>query len=362
MDKSILVKLLFCISAIYSGIPVFSQGSLRSQQDSLYITYSGKADSVFFKIKNGPRLPLAHGSDHWQTVIGIQGLDAALLQYQFEVYQKGTKISDGQYAVWTGKKRTLHQKVPAIKGRLFIERIQSKSLNEERKLTIYLPPDYDSLQKEKYPVIYLADGDATDGYVPYIEYLIKKKKIPALVLIGVHTGESPFTSLENYNPAKDKRALEYLENLGKYLKGADTLRFTNHLQFFCKEVVAFAESKFNISDNRNGRILFGTSNGSSFTVSAGKYYPEIFGRIISFSFGWDPALSAPEWNSDMYPEYFILAGTLEKKYHSNSTAWYKMLTEKKFKAHFTEVVAYHDDIMWREELLNLLPLVMKAKN
>jgi enterochelin esterase-like enzyme len=54
---------------------------------------------------------------------------------------------------------------PFILG--LIDQIQSKELAEKRILNIYLPEGYNTKDTVQYPVIYLLDGSADEGFYPY---------------------------------------------------------------------------------------------------------------------------------------------------------------------------------------------------
>ncbi len=74
----------------------------------------------------------------------------------------------------------------AIFSQKITDTISSKRLNEEREITIGLPPSYDKNPNQKYPVLVLLDGDflfnAFQGALSYSNYW---DDLPEVIIIGI---------------------------------------------------------------------------------------------------------------------------------------------------------------------------------
>ena len=71
-------------------------------------------------------------------------------------------------------------------GSLKTLEIESNALATRRKLTVYLPPGFESAKPHR--VIYAADGEGTERFARVLEPLVATSKLPPIVIIGVHSG------------------------------------------------------------------------------------------------------------------------------------------------------------------------------
>jgi enterochelin esterase-like enzyme len=332
-----------------------TQSNVWSRNDTLFFEYSGQADSVFFNCLDWRiKLNRKPATELWTGNQPIRNLRSFMAAYSFTNYKYGTEIK-GDNQDWAGDSIRLTPRVKKLKGRLIRKKIRSNSLNEERDITIYVPPRYNS--KTKYPVVYLADGNVVTQYALYVEYLIRQKQLPGIILVGVHSSRSSFDG-KTYDPAKDRRSLEYNDGFHKFVKG-DSIRFDRHLQFFCEEVPSFIESNYSVSAQRKDHVLFGYSNGASFTVSAGLKYPQVYANILSSSISWSLALEEPGWNASTAPYYHLASGTLEPTFLKTTDAWALILKHHRVAYSNTHYNSGHDTLMWRYFLLKSLEEILK---
>lgn len=162
-------------------------------------------------------------------------------------------------------------------SRFFKDSVFSKSLNEERFLTIYLPDGYNNSDSLKYPVIYTTDGQLiTDSYRKLLDSLVANKLVKPFILIGSHSNETPAgkgTELRNY---------DYLPGDPK-IKSLYSNRFADHMQFFTNELVAYAETNYAVSKKPKERAFYGVSNGADFGVSLALAHPDQFKNFVLLS-------------------------------------------------------------------------------
>ena len=133
--------------------------------------------------------------------------------------------------------------------------IQSKILNNERQIQIYLPEGYSNSEK-KYPVLYILDGQRyfLQG-VSLQKSFIEFKETPEFIIIGI-----------SKNPADRNRI--YNVNSSKYL------------DFIKSEVITYIDAEFRTSEKR---ILFGWAFGGGFVIKTLAMEPELFDSYIAAS-------------------------------------------------------------------------------
>jgi len=346
--KEVLIIVFIMFGILFSN-RLNGQELLRGTDKSLMISYKGEVDSIFFVEKSGTNFKLIRNFDNknWTYEFPVVEVNHMLIQYKMKWYKDGAK-SESNYKLWKGKNYpNLIKKNHELRGTLETIKIWSKYLEEERELSIYKPINYS--KTKKYPVIYFADGSSVQEYANYVEYLINQKKIPEIILVGIHSGKTP--EKDKMDISKNKRSIEYLNRLNEFLPAVDSTLFDNHLRFFCEEAIKYVENNYSIDENN--RTLYGFSNGASFTVTVGLNYPSLFKYIISCSIGWDYSLEEPDWSSN-YPKYYLIAGSLEKDFNSITRKWYEILKKQNRQVNFKEVISFHDNIMWREEFLKTL--------
>ncbi|WP_299272572.1 alpha/beta hydrolase-fold protein [uncultured Psychroserpens sp.] len=325
--------------------------NIKTFNDILFVSYksSTKIDSVHFNIKGGRLHNMLYDKKKklWQLTKHIPNANELILQYQFLAYHN-SKCTLNNKGYFIGDSIHLtSEKVSTLKGRIIQDSLQSKWLNENRNLSIYLPPNYNKTSK-KHQVIYLTDGAWITNYAAYIEQLIINKQIPALVLIGVHS---------NDNSIKQFRTLAYLKDIHKYIPDTDSTLYSKHMKFFNEEVIEHIEAKFNVSNQQTDRIIFGCSNGAAFSLDASINYPNMYQHIILGSFGWLPLIEVKFKNTTS--KYHLCAGTLEKDYSELTKLLNELLLKEGITSHYQIYVAAHDDIMWRDFFLKSLIKIFK---
>ena len=92
-------------------------------------------------------------------------------------------------------------------------KIQSIQVNEERLINVWTPPSYEK-SVDSFPVLYMADGGIKEDF-PHIantiDKLVKAKRIPPIILIGIEntdrrrdlSGSSKVAKDEQYCPLTD---------------------------------------------------------------------------------------------------------------------------------------------------------------
>jgi predicted alpha/beta superfamily hydrolase len=156
----------------------------------------------------------------------------------------------------------------------------------EQRLIVYLPPHYEKQSPQRYPVLYLQDGqNIFDGETAYVrgqewfvdetaQHLIETGEIEPLIVVAIdNSGER---RIDEYTPTVD----ESLQRGGK----AD-----EYLDQLIAGIKAFIDKTFRTLTTADNTAIGGSSLGGLLALYAGLRYPEIFGKlaIMSPSVWWD---------------------------------------------------------------------------
>lgn len=133
--------------------------------------------------------------------------------------------------------------------------IHSTILNENRKIQVYLPDDYDSTNKE-YPVLYLLDGQRLYLHgVSLLQSFNQFQQTPGLIVVGINNA--------------------YPRRFYHFSSGA--MQFA---AFLTQEVVPTVNEKFRTSEER---LLFGWEYAGSFAMQTMIDQPDLFDAYIASS-------------------------------------------------------------------------------
>jgi enterochelin esterase-like enzyme len=148
----------------------------------------------------------------------------------------------------------------------------SKILKMDRKFAVYLPPDYETSQRN-YPVLYLLHGYGDDqtGWVQFGEVLnIADKAI----------NEGKATPMIIIMPDANTGKIGYVNDL----KGE--WRFED---FFFEEFMPYVEKTFRIKGEKTYRAIAGLSMGGEGTFIYALHHPELFSSACPLSAATGPA-------------------------------------------------------------------------
>ena len=161
----------------------------------------------------------------------------------------------------------------------------SKILNNDRDVIVYLPPDYETHQDERFPVFYMNDGqNLFDGATSFIsgqewrvdetaQSLINAHKIKPLIIVGIYnTGKD---RVNEYTPAQDP----------KYKAGGNADLYGRML---IEELKPFIDQTYRTKVDAADTGLGGSSLGGLVSLYIGLKYPNVFGKlaVVSPSVFW----------------------------------------------------------------------------
>ncbi len=153
--------------------------------------------------------------------------------------------------------------------------LDSAVLGEKRNMVIYLPAGYQKSQ-ERYPVLYLTDGDHQGPHTAgTIDYLAKFEQMPPMIVVGIINPRETRERDLTVTPS-DQQNPNQLENADRFL------------DFLEKEVIPFVKQQYRTLDYQ---VLSGTSHGGQFAINALVKRPNLFHGVIAIS----PSLY---WNNE----------------------------------------------------------------
>lgn len=157
--------------------------------------------------------------------------------------------------------------------------INSKILNEDRLLNIYLPYGYSADSIKKYPVIYLLDGTADEDFI-HISGLVQFGSYPWINMIP----ETIVVGISNIDRKKD---FTYPTNNVKDKEDFPTTGGSeNFINFIEKELQPFISKNYNITTTKT---IIGQSLGGLLATEILFKKPDLFDNyiIVSPSLWWD---------------------------------------------------------------------------
>jgi len=164
------------------------------------------------------------------------------------------------------------------------EAFHSRFLEHDRTVMVYLPPDYDPESADRYPVLYLHDGQnvfdratsfGEEWHVDeFAEELIRAGEIEPLIVVAIYnTGEH---RIDEYTPTPDA-------GVGRGGRADDYGRM------LVEELKPFIDTTYKTLPSAASTALGGSSLGGLLTMYLGLRYPTAFGRlaVMSPSVWWD---------------------------------------------------------------------------
>jgi predicted alpha/beta superfamily hydrolase len=156
--------------------------------------------------------------------------------------------------------------------------LQSRFLEEDRDIIVYLPPDYNSTQDRRFPVLYLHDGqnlfDAATAFAgnewgldELAEELISKNEIEPLIIVGIYN--TGVKRMAEYTHVRDRRG-----------RGGRAKRYA---KLIVEDLKPFIDSEYRTVPDTNNTALGGSSLGGLVTLYLGLHYPDVFGKLIVMS-------------------------------------------------------------------------------
>lgn len=157
-----------------------------------------------------------------------------------------------------------------------LDSLNSKTLNESRKIYVQLPSSYNPKKNQKYPVVYILDGEQFLPTVNDVQNYYSGGFTPEMVLVGISNDKNRVRDLTT-STITTKYGMPFNEKNGE----ADNFR-----KFIETELIPLIESKYPVT---NYRTLIGHSYGGLFTISTLIHQPNLFANYLAIdpSLDWD---------------------------------------------------------------------------
>lgn len=157
-----------------------------------------------------------------------------------------------------------------------LDSLYSKLLNESRRVYIQLPASYSPEKNQKYPVVFILDGEIFLPTLSDVHNYYSGGFIPEMVLVGISNDENRIRDLTTSN-IKTQYGMPFNENNGEA---------HNFRKFIETELIPFIENKYPVT---NYRTLIGHSYGGLFTISTLINQPGLFANYLAIdpSLDWD---------------------------------------------------------------------------
>ncbi len=154
--------------------------------------------------------------------------------------------------------------------------------NKPRRIRVLLPKDYRVGTEERYPVLYMHDGqnvfyskESYSGYswkiIPTLKY---HNEFPKMIVVGIDNAE--IDRLDEYGPWQtdvgNTVAARQAGGLGM-----------EYGKWVVEQVKPFIDETYRTLPDRANTLLAGSSMGGIITAYMGSAYPEVFGHLGVFS-------------------------------------------------------------------------------
>ncbi len=211
--------------------------------------------------------------------------------------------------------------IPGTEKRL----LKSRNVDQEFRLSVALPPGYAPDGEERYPVLYLLDGDFSFPLaVSALRGLLLGGEVPRLIIVGIGypTDSLPdwfVLRTRDYTPTDGedlgKQMREAFPGLPEQVPGGGAGAF---LAFIRDELMPFVHENYRADPE--DRVFMGDSLGGLFGLYTLFHQPDTFTRYIvgSPSIWWDGTVTFDyerafaERSKDLAARVFMSVGSLEE--------------------------------------------------
>jgi predicted alpha/beta superfamily hydrolase len=166
--------------------------------------------------------------------------------------------------------------LPVAAGNLWLHELNSRVFGNTRLLRVWLPPDYDGWGANRYPILYLNDGQ--NLFDPATVFagvhwqvgetatrLIGEQKIRPLTIVGIDNTKNRASEYIPYR-SKDPRVVN--------AKGKC------YPEFLQREVMPLIEGRYSVLRGPENTGLCGSSLGGLITLYTQLAAPGVFGRVL----------------------------------------------------------------------------------
>lgn len=186
-----------------------------------------------------------------------------------------------------------------LKRTIVKHEMESRYLNETRKLRVYLPPGYNELLS--YPVVYCQDGEEFFNFgriATLANRLILDENVEPFIIVGVEVNVKVRT--QEYAPFGS--------------------RFEAYTSCFVEEIIPYVENNYPVRREAGERILAGDSLGGSVSLHIAMKRKDLFSKIITLSGAfYIPSLEIIARETDLSSlSLYMVVGLQERDYQTDT--------------------------------------------
>lgn len=259
--------------------------------------------------------------------------------------------------VHAGLDESRQQPVPTMAGSLLhFAGVHSRFLSHPHDVTVMLPPEYDEHPDQRYPVLYLHDGQNVFDDLPMSPFgvqwgvdttaraLIHARVIEPIIIVAI--GNAGRDRIDEYTPTRDSM----------HDAGGDADRYGQMLVY---EIKPWVDRQWRTRRGPRDTGLAGSSLGGLLTLHLGLTHPAVFGKLglLSPSVWWDDRWIVRQLaaTNTRRPDLRIWldVGTAEHRMLRGTRLLYRMLLRQGWRIgedlHYMEAEgALHDERAWGE--------------
>ncbi len=165
-----------------------------------------------------------------------------------------------------------------------------------RNVEVWLPPGYASHRAERYPVLYMHDGQnvfdpATSfGGVDWaadetMTRLIRQQRVRPAIVVAIWNTAKRY---QEYMPAKPLSGTSHSNGFGSTVQNSEIISDA-YLRFLVTELKPFIDRTYRTRPGRADTFTMGASMGGLISAYAMTQYPDVFGGAACLSTGWPVA-------------------------------------------------------------------------
>jgi len=307
--------------------------------DNISFATRAKAESV--ELSGGLQFPMSRiaGTDLWVITVHVNNIESAVISYFFIPEGEGIQLpSRFTPKSWRGPKAPAPALASSkIQGKISVDTLKSAYLADPRAVVVYVPPAHGN--DPIAGVVYLGDGGSVHSLAKNVDTLVVMGVLPRILLVGMVSGRAT----HGVDQANDFRGMEYLWNFEK-----GNAHFLAHENFWLREVIPYAETKYGAPSDASRRAVWGASNSAGWAISMALRHPDVVRNVLAFSPGGGTEEIVSGASFDPSVRFLLQAGTLEPSFHSIAWSWGKLLNEHGVKATLRDAVAGHDWEVWSD--------------
>jgi enterochelin esterase-like enzyme len=159
------------------------------------------------------------------------------------------------------------------------QQILVPAFNQAVQVQVFLPPGYSRTSHQRYPSLYLNDGQDVDavGLAATFTQLIAEQKIRPVIVVAV----SMLPDRMGTYGFSDRSRQQSLPAQTRY--GPVGLKAHEYSDWLAGSLVPFIDAHYRTMAKSESRAIAGWSLGAANAFNIGWNYPEVFGRVGGFS-------------------------------------------------------------------------------